>query len=42
MGFKAYSKIMINELMRCPNRSENVYFANKEQASITAFTAAFA
>ena len=25
---------MVNELERCPTRSENVYFANNEQASI--------
>ena len=30
---------MINELARFPTRSENVYFANNEQASITVFTA---
>ena len=32
---------MINELARFPTRSENVYFANNEQASIAAFTAVF-
>ena len=32
---------MINELGRCPTRSENVYFANNEQASIVVFTALF-
>ena len=32
---------MVNELERCPTRSENVYFANNEQASIAVFTAAF-
>ena len=32
---------MINELGRCPTRSENVYFANNEQASIAVFTAVF-
>ena len=32
---------MINELAGSPTRSENVYFANNEQASIAAFTAVF-
>ena len=32
---------MINELVGFPTRSENVYFANNEQASIAAFTAVF-
>ena len=32
---------MINELVGSPSRSENVYFANNEQASIAAFTAVF-
>ena len=32
---------MINKLGRCPTRSENVYFANNEQASITVFTDVF-
>ena len=32
---------MINELARSPTRSENVYFANNEQASIAVFTAVF-
>ena len=32
---------MINELVRFPTRSENVYFANNEQASIVVFTAVF-
>ena len=30
---------MIRELGRCPTRSENVYFANIEQALIVVFTA---
>ena len=30
---------MINKVGRCPTRSDNVYFANNEQASL-AFTAA--
>ena len=32
---------MINELAGCPTRSEYVYFANMEQASIAVFTAVF-
>ena len=32
---------MINELGRCPTRSENVYFGKNEQASIAVFTAVF-
>ena len=32
---------MINELAGSPTRSENVYFANNEQASISVFTAVF-
>ena len=32
---------MINELACFPTRSENVYFANNEQASIAVFTAVF-
>ena len=32
---------MINELRRCTTRSNNVYFANNEQALIPVFTAAF-
>ena len=32
---------MINEVVRFPTRSENVYFANNEQASIAVFTAVF-
>ena len=32
---------MINELARFPTRSESVYFANNEQASIAVFTAVF-
>ena len=35
------SKLMINELVSSPTRSENVYFANNEQASIAVFTAVF-
>ena len=33
------SKLMINEFARSPTRSENVYFANNEQAVV--FTAVF-
>ena len=32
---------MINELACFPTRSENVYFANTEKASIAGFTAVF-
>ena len=32
---------MINELAGSPTRSENVYFANNEQASIATFTSVF-
>ena len=28
------SKLMINKVGRCPTRSDNVYFANNEQASL--------
>ena len=40
-GSLTCSKLMINELADCPTRSENVYFANNEQASIAVFTAVF-
>ena len=39
--FITCSKLMINELGHSPTRSENVYFANNEQAPITVFTAVF-
>ena len=32
---------MINELVRFRTRSDNVHFANNEQASIAVFTAVF-
>ena len=32
---------MINDLAGSPTRSENVYFANNEKASIAVFTACF-
>ena len=35
------SKLIINELAGSPTRSENIYFANNEQASIAVFTAVF-
>ena len=38
---KTCLKLMINELARFPTRSDNVYFANNEQASIAVFTAVF-
>ena len=37
-GFVTCLKLMINELTRFPTRSENVYFANNEQAPIAVFT----
>ena len=40
-GFITCSKLMINELRRCPTRSENDYFTNNKQASIPVFTAVF-
>ena len=40
-GFITCSKLMINELGRCPTSSENVYFANDEQASMAVFTSVF-
>ena len=41
MKLKTCLKLMINELTRFPTRSDNVYFANNEQASIAVFTAVF-
>ena len=38
--FITCSKLIINELGFCPTRSNNVYFANNEQASL-AFTDVF-
>ena len=38
---KTCLKLMINKLARFTTRSDNVYFANNEQASIAVFTAAF-
>ena len=35
------SKLKINKLGCCPTGSDNVYFANSEQASFAVFTAAF-
>ena len=35
------STLIINELADSPARSENVYFANNEQASIAVFIAVF-
>ena len=40
-GFITCLKLMVNELALFPTRSENVYFANNEQASIAIFTAVF-
>ena len=39
-GFITCSKLIINELGLCPTRSNNVYFANDEGASL-AFTDVF-
>ena len=33
--------MIINEIRHSPTRSDNVYFANNEQASIAVFTSAF-
>ena len=33
-------KLTINEYIRCPARTDNLYFANNEQALIAVFTAA--
>ena len=33
--------MIINEIGHCPTRSDNVYFATNEQASLAVFTAAF-
>ena len=38
--FITCSKLIINELARCPTRSHDLYFASNEQASL-AFTDAF-
>ena len=35
------SKSIINEVAGSPTRSENVYFANNEQAPIAVFTSVF-
>ena len=40
-GFITFSRLMINKLGPFLTRSENVYFANKEQASIAVFPAVF-
>ena len=40
-GFITCSKLMINEISSCLTRSENIYFAKTEQASIAVFTAVF-
>ena len=39
--FITCSKLIINELGRCPTRSDHVCFADNEQASLAVFTAAF-
>ena len=40
-SFITCSKLTINELGRCSTTSDNVYFANNEQASLAFFTVAF-
>ena len=40
-GFITCSKLMINEPADSPTRSENVNFANNEQASMAVFTDVF-
>ena len=40
-GFITCLKLIINEFARFLNRSENVYFANNEQALTAVFTAVF-
>ena len=37
--FITCSKLIINKLGRSPTRSDNIYFANNEQASLAVFTA---
>ena len=39
--FITCSKLTINDLGRCLTRSDNIYFANNEQASLALFTVAF-
>ena len=39
--FITCSKLIINELGRCPTILDHVCFANNEQASLAVFTAAF-
>ena len=39
--FIACSKLIIKGFKRCPTRSDNIYFANNKQASLTVFTAVF-
>ena len=39
--FITCSKLVANELGSCPSRSDNIYFANNEQASVAVFSAAF-
>ena len=38
---KTCLKLMINELLLFPTKSDNVYLVNNEQASIAVFTAVF-
>ena len=39
--FITCSKLIINEIWRCPTRSDNVYFANNGLTSLAVFSAAF-
>ena len=41
MKLKTCLKLMINELECFPSRSDNINFANNEQALIAVFTAVF-
>ena len=40
-SFITCSKLVVNEIGHCPTRSENIYFANNEQAWMTVFTTVF-
>ena len=40
-GFMTCSRLKINDLGRCPTKSNNVCFANNEQAQPAIFTAVF-
>ena len=40
-SFITCSNLIINELGRCPTRTDNIYFANNEQASLAVYTVVF-